>query len=142
MLVIMRFVLLRIWRDNLSKYGSAITKSLLGTVLTTVLVPMFFLKHLWHICQPSHMRTTFRWKIPSKFFCMIRRRKCCQHVIIFSKLSISLVWSNRFSKLHTKMLAKARDFIATTSNCFKNLLPNVINDSLVGMLSQLQKPYL
>ena len=32
---IMRLILVHIWRDNLPKYGRAITKFLLGTVLTT-----------------------------------------------------------------------------------------------------------
>ena len=32
---IMRLILLRIWRDNLPKYGMAITKFFPGTVLTT-----------------------------------------------------------------------------------------------------------
>ena len=32
---IMRLVLVRIWRDNLPKYGRAITNFFLGTVLTT-----------------------------------------------------------------------------------------------------------
>ena len=32
---IMRLTLVRIWRDNLSKYSRAITKFFLGTVLTT-----------------------------------------------------------------------------------------------------------
>ena len=31
----MRLILVRIWRDNLPKYGGAITKFYLGTVLTT-----------------------------------------------------------------------------------------------------------
>ena len=34
---IMRLILVRIWRDNLPKYGRPITKFLLGTVLTTAL---------------------------------------------------------------------------------------------------------
>ena len=32
---IMQLILVRIWRDNLPKYGGAITKFFLGTVLTT-----------------------------------------------------------------------------------------------------------
>ena len=32
---IMRLILVRIWRNNLPKYGRAITKFFLGTVLTT-----------------------------------------------------------------------------------------------------------
>ena len=31
----MRLILVRIWRDNLPKYGRPITKFFLGTVLTT-----------------------------------------------------------------------------------------------------------
>ena len=31
----MQLILVRIWRDNLPKYGRAITKLFLGTVLTT-----------------------------------------------------------------------------------------------------------
>ena len=31
----MQLILVRIWRDNLPKYGGAITKFFLGTVLTT-----------------------------------------------------------------------------------------------------------
>ena len=33
--LIMRLILVLIWRDNLSEYGRAITKFFLGTVLTT-----------------------------------------------------------------------------------------------------------
>ena len=32
---ILRLILVRIWRDNLPKYGRTITKFFLGTVLTT-----------------------------------------------------------------------------------------------------------
>ena len=35
LLFIMRLILVRIWRDNLPKYGRPITKFFLGTVLTT-----------------------------------------------------------------------------------------------------------
>ena len=42
----MRLIFARIWRDNLPKYGRAITKFFLGTVLTTGLVPESYLKSL------------------------------------------------------------------------------------------------
>ena len=41
----MRLMLVRIWRDNLPKYGRAITKFFLGTVLTTGLGASIFSKN-------------------------------------------------------------------------------------------------
>ena len=43
---IMQLILVRIWRDNLSKYGRAIIKFFIGTVLTTGFVAVFYLKIL------------------------------------------------------------------------------------------------
>ena len=40
---IMRLILVRIWRDNLPKYGKPITKFFLGTVLTTGLGASIFI---------------------------------------------------------------------------------------------------
>ena len=40
---IMQLILVRIWRDDLSKYGRAITKLFLGTVLTTGLGASIFI---------------------------------------------------------------------------------------------------
>ena len=43
---IMQLLLVRIWRDNLPKYGRAIIKFFLGTVLTTGLGASIYLKIL------------------------------------------------------------------------------------------------
>ena len=40
----MRLILVRIWRDNLPKYGIAITKLFVGTVLATGLGASFLYK--------------------------------------------------------------------------------------------------
>ena len=47
---IMRLILVRIWRDNLPKYGRAITKFFLGNVLTTGLISSILSKnYLMHL---------------------------------------------------------------------------------------------
>ena len=52
---IMRLILVRIWRDNLPKYGRAITKLFLGTVLTTSLGASTLCKnYLMHLSTKSH----------------------------------------------------------------------------------------
>ena len=51
---IMRLILVRIWRDNLPKYGRAITKFFLGTVLTTGLGASISSKnYLMHLSTKS-----------------------------------------------------------------------------------------
>ena len=51
---IMRLILVRIWRDNLPKFGRAITKFFLGTVLTTGLGASILSKHyLKHLSTKS-----------------------------------------------------------------------------------------
>ena len=52
---IMRLILVRIWRDNLPKYGRPITKFFLGTVLTTGLGASILSKtSLMHLLTKSH----------------------------------------------------------------------------------------
>ena len=54
---IMRLILVRIWRDNLPKYGRAITKFFLGTVLTTGLGASILSKNsLMHLSTKSPNR--------------------------------------------------------------------------------------
>ena len=51
---IMRLILVRIWRDNLPKYGRAITKLFLGTVLATSLGASILSKNcLMHLSTKS-----------------------------------------------------------------------------------------
>ena len=51
---ITRLILVDIWRDNLPKYGKAITKFFLGTVLTTGLAASILSKHsLMHLLTKS-----------------------------------------------------------------------------------------
>ena len=51
---IMQLILVRIWRDDLSKYGRAITKLFLGTVLTTGLGASISSKnYLMHLSTKS-----------------------------------------------------------------------------------------
>ena len=51
---IMRLILVRIWRDNLPKYGRPITKFFLGTVLTTGLGASILSKNsLMHLSTKS-----------------------------------------------------------------------------------------
>ena len=51
----MRLILVLIWRDNLPKYGRAITKLFLGTVLTTSLGASTLCKnYLMHLSTKSH----------------------------------------------------------------------------------------
>ena len=51
---IMQLILVRIWRDDLSKYGRAITKLFLGTVLTTGLGASILSKnYLMHLSTKS-----------------------------------------------------------------------------------------
>ena len=50
----MRLIPVRIWRDNLPKYGRAITKFFLGTVLTTGLgASILFKNSLMHLSTKS-----------------------------------------------------------------------------------------
>ena len=50
----MRLILVRIWRDNLPKYGRPITKIFLGTVLTTDLGASVLSKnYLMHLSTKS-----------------------------------------------------------------------------------------
>ena len=52
---IMKLILVRIWRDDLSKYGRAITKLFLGTVLTTSLGASILSNNsLMHLSTKSH----------------------------------------------------------------------------------------
>ena len=51
---IMQLIIVRIWRDNLPKYGRAITKLFLGTVLTTGLGASILSKnYLMHLSTKS-----------------------------------------------------------------------------------------
>ena len=51
---IMQLILVRIWRDNLPKYGRPITKFFLGTVLTTGLGASILSKnYLMHLSNKS-----------------------------------------------------------------------------------------
>ena len=51
---IMRLILVRIWRDDLAKYGRPITKFFLGTVLTTGLGASILSKnYLMHLSTKS-----------------------------------------------------------------------------------------
>ena len=53
----MRWILVRIWRDNLPKYGGTITKFVLGTVLTTGLGASILSKNsLMHLSTKSPNR--------------------------------------------------------------------------------------
>ena len=57
---IMRLILVRIWRDNLPKYGRANTKFFLGTVLTTGLSASISSKnYLMHLCQQNQAGSCF-----------------------------------------------------------------------------------
>ena len=50
----MQLILVRIWRDNLSKYGRAIIKFFIGTVLTTGLGASILSKnYLMHLSTKS-----------------------------------------------------------------------------------------
>ena len=58
---IMRLVLVPIWRDNLLKYGSAITKFFLGTVITTGLGASILSKNsLMHLPTKSSGQLFFQ----------------------------------------------------------------------------------
>ena len=51
----MRLILVHIWRDNLPKYGTPITKFFLGIVLTTGLGASILSKNsLMHLSTKSH----------------------------------------------------------------------------------------
>ena len=60
----MRLILVRIWRDNLPKYGRPITKFFLGTVLTTGLGASILSKNsLMHLSTKSRSYL-FLYKTP------------------------------------------------------------------------------
>ena len=58
---------MHIWRDNLPKYGRAITKSFLGTVHTTGFVASILFKNSLMHLLPNHAGSCFYTKYSSVY---------------------------------------------------------------------------